>query len=252
MNTISCYSTPEEITSFAIENGYNPTKVKHAQVCYLYHVVKIARAEISAITNYAVSTLSTMRNKVLALWDFAESLFSAVKQKITKTKEVDDNTIIFSTKGTEVEIIKKSTFNAEIDTDSTEKVYLFKFYEPNNSIPIFSKIGTTTKKCLSRLKDEIREYRKNDFNVVKVEMCIVHDCGQTKAEMFESFLRCMLSRDYPNTWKRNDRYFNTDIDSEIFNSYFTEYSKMIQVIFPLCKMHKGNFAHLFVHNLFTK
>ena len=226
-NTISCYSNADEIIKFSVENGYNPTKVKHAQVCYLYHIEKIARAQISAITNYAVSTLSTMRNKVIDLWEFAEQIFSSIKQKITKIKKVDENTAIFSTKGTNVEIITKPTFETEKDIDGTEKVYLFKFYEANNSTPIFSKIGTTTKTCLKRLKDEIRYYHEHsDFIISKVEMCVVKDCGQTKAEMYESFLRCSLNKNYPNSWRKNDRYFNVDIDIEIFNNYFMRYSNM--------------------------
>ena len=55
------------------------------------------------------------------MWEFAEQIFSSIKQKITKIKKVDENTAIFSTKGTNVEIITKPTFETEKDIESRRK-----------------------------------------------------------------------------------------------------------------------------------
>lgn len=101
------------------------------------------------------------------------------------------------------------------DRNGTEKIYLFKFYEMGNPEPIFTKIGTTSRTCLKRIKEEISYYLKQ-FDLEKVEVDAIHDCGEMPAESYESFLRALFTKKFPNTWKRNDRFFGVDIDPRDF------------------------------------
>ncbi len=113
-----------------------------------------------------------------------------------------------------------------LDTKSGEKAYHFKFYE-NDTKPVFDKIGTTTKSCMERLKQEIRYYNdKAGFDIRRVEICAIHDCGEEHAEGFESFMRSILMKRFPNTWKRNDRFFGTDIPPEEFNNLCAQYAAL--------------------------
>jgi len=98
--------------------------------------------------------------------------------------------------------------------DRTQKVYLFKFYDSKNK-PVFTKIGTTTVSALARLKQEIAYYQKN-FDIAKVKICGIIDCGQTPAEGYESFLRACFIRDFPQAFHKNDRFFDLDIPTDYF------------------------------------
>lgn len=96
------------------------------------------------------------------------------------------------------------------DIPKTEKIYLFKFFECGKTEPLFTKIGTTTRTCLKRVKEEISYYLKQ-FDLERVDVDAIHDCGDMPAESYESFLRAMFTKKYPNSWKRNDRFFGVDI-----------------------------------------
>lgn len=200
---LSCYASGEELASFAIDHGMSVTEVKHAQVCYLYHVANVARKEISEITGYAVSTLSTLRNKVLDLLDVAKRLFTGVKEKVVKTVHKSATISINFLNG------------CGADIDHAEQVYLFKFYgaEP---VPIFSKIGTTTRTCKKRVAQEIRAYIKAGFDIQRVDVCKIIQCGEMPAESYESFLRAKLIKEYSNTWVKNDRFFGVDLPVDRF------------------------------------
>ena len=103
-----------------------------------------------------------------------------------------------------------------LDVPGSEKIYLFKFYEVGNPEPIFSKIGTTTRTCFQRVKEEISYYLRQ-FDIEGVEVEAIHDCGAMPAESYESFLRAMFTKKFPNTWKKNDRFFGVDISPTDFS-----------------------------------
>ena len=111
------------------------------------------------------------------------------------------------------------------DTMQGEKTYLFKFYHREEIL--FSKIGTTTKKCQTRLKDEIRYYFNRGFDITKVEMCEIIDCGEIPAESYESYLRALLIKKFPNTWHKNDRFFGINIPIELFNKICMQYNTIL-------------------------
>ena len=110
------------------------------------------------------------------------------------------------------------------DTPSGEKMYFFKFYNDNELI--FDKIGTTARKCIKRLKEEIRQYLKSEFPIDSVKICGIWYCGSTPAESYESYLRALLIKKYPNTWKRNDRFFNANIPTSTITDLCTEYAAL--------------------------
>ena len=102
------------------------------------------------------------------------------------------------------------------DVKNSQQCYLFKFFTDDEVMPIFSKIGTTGKSCNERLRDEIGEYREKGFNILSVDIAKIYQCGDLPAEAFESFLRAYFIKDYPNTWRKNDRFFGADVDVDKF------------------------------------
>lgn len=123
-----------------------------------------------------------------------------------------------------VKIIFAPTVEA-FDIPKTEKIYLFKFFEKDCTEPLFTKIGTTTRTCVRRAKEEIAYYLKQ-FDLEKVEIDAIHDCGDMPAESYESFLRAMFTKKYPNTWKRNDRFFGVDISQGEFSKACAQFAAL--------------------------
>lgn len=177
--------------------NYSDVRTKHLQVIFLGLCEKMPVKRIAEITCYAVSTVKRYLNKFKSLLD-------------------ESKTIFFS----EVEIISE----CDLLNKATEKCYLFKFYNDKSEI-IFSKVGTTTRKVKTRVKEEIRSYRKNAVDVYKVVICSVFDCGELPAEGAESITRAEFIRQYPNTFKKNDRFMNIDIPTENFNKIVNSYLK---------------------------
>ena len=224
MKQISCYADAATLRDFVQSMGENSptlTEAKRAQVYYLYHIAELVRREIAQITGYAPSTLSSMRNNVADYAELAETLFVDTRSKETQ-KPVSaalcrrcGDTVI------PIEVLA----GAGVDTDRTNKVYLFKFYG-ENEIPIFSKIGTTTRTCVKRLRDEIGDYYNAGFPIQRVEICKIIDVGSMPPEGAESYLRGLLMIHHPNAWRKNDRYFDTDIVVSIFEKLVAEFLKM--------------------------
>ena len=101
-----------------------------------------------------------------------------------------------------------------------EIVYFFKFYSYDELL--FNKIGTTTKDVISRLKQEIRYYSKQ-FELTKVEIHRIIDCGDYPAEGAESVLRAELIKQYPKAFRKNDRFFEVDISPSVFDNILNNY-----------------------------
>lgn len=101
-----------------------------------------------------------------------------------------------------------------------QAVYFFKFYDETNLL--FNKIGTSAKDVVGRLRDEIGEYSKK-FEVRRVEIHRICSCGNIPAEGVESALRAELISRYPEAFRKNDRFFNVNISSTVFDEIFTKY-----------------------------
>ena len=109
--------------------------------------------------------------------------------------------------------------NIDLMDWATEKCYLFRFYDEDDAL-VFSKVGTTTKKVLDRLKREMKEYEK--FGVVKAVIDRVYNCGNYPAEGLESLIRNVYIQEHPTAFHKNDRFFQvaftpTQID-ELYRS----------------------------------
>lgn len=101
-----------------------------------------------------------------------------------------------------------------------QAVYFFKFY--NAETLEFNKVGTSAKNVISRLRDEIGEYSKK-FDIRRVEIHRIMSCGNRPAEGAESALRAELIRQYPEAFRKNDRFFGVDIDPAVFDAIVNQY-----------------------------
>lgn len=101
--------------------------------------------------------------------------------------------------------------NGRIDLldEAEQKCYLFRFFDSNGNL-IFSKVGTTTKPILIRIKSELREYEK--WGAVSCVIDRVYDCGAMPAEGMESYFRWEYIRRHPTAFRKNDRFFNVAFD----------------------------------------
>jgi len=179
--------------------SYEDTKIKRCQVVYLKEVEHLKPKQISKIVNYSLNTIKAYIYKFKNLLEEAKKLFQKV----------------------EIVIISKAKNLGKV---GEEKCYLFKFYEDNKIL--FTKVGTTTRETMTRLKEEIKSYTRSGFKITKVIIENVVNCGSIPAEGLESFCRAKFMLKYPNTFKKNDRFMGVDIPVEYFNNltkmYLTE------------------------------
>lgn len=178
-----------EIMRLNPHGSFEDMKTKRLQVVYLREVEHLSAAEIAEFVNYSVNTIKSYMYKFSHLLAEAKKLFEKVV--ITVISKIEN-----------------------LGEKGTEKCYLFKFY--NEEKILFSKIGTTTREVLTRLKEEIRSYSKSGFFITKVIIEDIVNCGDIPAEGLESFCRAKFIRNYPNTFKKNDRFMGVDIPVEEF------------------------------------
>jgi hypothetical protein len=176
---------------------YDDVEVKHLQVVYLAYL-GFAKEKIAELTGYALTTIKRYVKKFKDLLNAARQFFE---------KPLRDIIVILCD---------------NLGREKTEKCYLFKFYGENNTL-LFSKIGTTTRSPMARLKEEIKGYRRSRFLINKVEVCAVIDCGNIPAEGAESILRATFIKQFPNSFKKNDRFFGVDIPTETFKNIVEGY-----------------------------
>ena len=100
---------------------------------------------------------------------------------------------------------------AELLDNAEQKCYLFRFFDTDGKL-VCSKVGTTTKPILLRIKSELREYEKLD--VVTCVIDRIYDCGQIPAEGMESYFRAEYIRRHPTAFRKNDRFFSVAFDLE--------------------------------------
>lgn len=191
------------------------------QAIYLYRTM--TASEVAAITGYAKSTVRNYASK------YSYRLPEAIAFFEDSPEEVIPPTVYTPPAESHYRSATICWLGDTRDKDKydEEKAYLFRFFEnAEDDTPIFSKIGTTLKSCLDRLKDEIRYYEKAGFTISKVEICEIWNCGETPAESYESYLRALLIKKYPNTWHRNDRFFGVHLPAELFTKLCRQYSEL--------------------------
>lgn len=182
------------------------TTIRQVQVAYLYHECNEPFARIAEITGYAVSTCRT----------YAKNFYNpAMFEMFTTVPEIVPERVTIRKCGS-VNVPMNYLPNCGADVRGQQTAYLFKFYTNDRSVPVFSKIGTTAKSVNQRLRQEIGEYRNKGFDIRSVDVCKIYNCGEVPAEAYESYLRALLIAEFPNTWKRNDRFFGVDIPTDRF------------------------------------
>lgn len=176
---------------------YTDSRIKHLQVVFLGLHEKMPINKIMEFTNYTRATVKRYLDKFKTLLEEATNTF-------------------FHT----VEIIVE----CDLLDEAKQKCYLFKFYDENSNI-VFSKIGTTVREIRSRLNEEIKSYRKAGSNIYKAIVCSVFDCGELPAEGAESITRAEFIKQFPQAFRKNDRFEKIDIPTENFNKIVNSYLK---------------------------
>lgn len=177
---------------------YEDIQIKRMQVVYLSAHLKMAKKKVAEITGYAISTVKTYTRKFIDLLNAAKEYF---EKPIALVIQI---------------------LCGDLGKAKNEKCYLFKFYDNSDNL-LFSKVGTTTRAVKTRLKEEIKAYRKSGFDIGKAEICKVIDCGDIPAEGAESFCRAVFIKQFPHTFKKNDRFMNVDIPTAEFTKIVKGY-----------------------------
>ena len=92
-----------------------------------------------------------------------------------------------------------------------EKCYLFEFLDKDGN-SICSKVGTTTRTVVQRLKEELRSKTYANMGAVCAVIHRVYDCGEMPAEGLESHFRANYIKRYPNSFCKNDRFISEKFD----------------------------------------
>lgn len=230
MKKLNVFANATEVAEYAFENRLCYGDCRKAQVYYLYHVECLKRSVIADITGYAVSSLSTMRNKVFAYAELAEMIFAPAPVVVSR-EEIIADVVMQTVAHTKIrrcgslDVPMNYLENCGEDVEGQQTAYLFKFYTTDRTVPVFSKIGTTARSVNERLRREIGDYRKK-FDIRSVDVCKIYNCGDLPAESFESYLRALLIKDYPNTWKKNDRFFSVDVSTDRFVTLCNQFAAL--------------------------
>lgn len=117
------------------------------------------------------------------------------------------------------------TDGVDLLNEAKEKCYLFTFFDENDQM-VCSKIGTTTRAVLTRLKEELKSQTYQKMGCVRAVVERVYNCGLFPAEGLESYFRAIYIRRYPESFKKNDRFINQWFDlkeaDKIVVQYFSE------------------------------
>lgn len=109
-----------------------------------------------------------------------------------------------------------------LETAGTEKCYLIEFFDENDN-SICSKVGTTTRTVLERIREELNSKTYKSMGAVRCVIHRIYDCGNIPAEGLESYFRAKYIRKYPESFKKNDRFINEKFDLKEADCIFSEY-----------------------------
>lgn len=148
----------------------------------------------------------------------------------TKIKDFSKKYVIDTVRQTIEKIEKPKRVNwderIKIECDlldnASQKCYLFEFYNSENEL-VCSKVGTTTRKVIQRLKEEMRSKTYKKLDCVKAVVKRVYDCGDMPAEGAESYFRAYYIKQFPNSFKKNDRFMNEYFDFDFADKLMENY-----------------------------
>lgn len=221
------FSNRDEVFAYSFETAINSTELFLAQIYALYEIANWKRAQIAELTGYAPSTISSKRSKMRDYSSLAELVF--ILEQVEQIAEIEAQANEANAHETIYRRFKDGrnpiaiTFASECgdNVSGQQAVYFFKFYSTSDVV-LFDKIGTSAKNVIGRLRDEIGEYVKK-FDIEHVEVCRIVPLGEYPAEGAESALRADFIHKYPQAFRKNDRFFNVDIDPKFFDKVMNEY-----------------------------
>ena len=194
---------------------HNDTQVKHAQVIFLHEILKKPISFIADITEYAESTVKGYVKKYKNLLSWAQEIFTKVETTFiayfSKRKTKYDNRVFVAD-------------NVDLLDEAAEKCYLISFYDKNDNL-VCSKVGTTTRTVIQRVKEELNSKTYTSRGCEKVKINRVYDCKNIPAEGLESYLRAIYIRDFPEKFNKNDRFFDVEFDFEEADNFVLNYYK---------------------------
>jgi hypothetical protein len=222
---ISVFASREDVYRFCDENQeYDWKEVIYAQIYALYIMEGWSRGQIARHMNYSPATISTKRSKMWDYAELAEMLFGGaeiVEEVVEEVAVVVEPTTIYRKfKDGRPAVAMEFMPECGANVKGEEAVYFFKFY--NSESLEFNKVGTSAKDVVARLRDEIGDYSKK-FNIRRVEIHRIMPLGNFPAEGAESALRAELIRQYPNAFRKNDRFFGVDISPAVFDEILKKY-----------------------------
>jgi hypothetical protein len=116
-----------------------------------------------------------------------------------------------------------NTNNLDLLDKNDEKCYLFRFFDSQGN-RICSKVGTTKREIIKRLKEELNSKTYKDMGAVSATIDRVYNCRKMPAEGLESYFRAEYIKRFPNSFRKNDRFMLVDFDldeaDKIVESYF--------------------------------
>lgn len=187
---------------------YDDCQTKYRQIVYLSEKRGEAYDFIAELTGYAVSTIKNYVRKFAHLLEEACVMFK-YSRKITASANKNAK---------EVPGIKFECPD-NLPKDG-EKFYLIRAFDKNGK-RIFSKVGTTIRSIVQRMKEHLKAYAK--LGIVRIVVDKIWDCGNIPAEGYESWFRALYIRRWPKNFNKNDRFFDVDFDLEEAQNIFTQY-----------------------------
>lgn len=173
----------------------------------------------------AVSRLNTTTPRWYDKWfEVCKEIYNANK-KWAKLYIIDPiaktikKLIVFpKTKKSGIDVAEGCSF----EIAGTEKCYLIEFFDENDN-SICSKVGTTTRTVLERIREELNSKTYKSMGAVRCVIHRIYDCGNIPAEGLESYFRAKYIRKYPESFKKNDRFINEKFDLKEADCIFSEY-----------------------------
>lgn len=220
---ITMFATMPEIRSFCSNSEYSFHDVNLAQIYALYQIAGWSRGMIADHLGYAASTVSSKRHYMWDYAELAEVLFGDAEEMTVEVVEevvVEPSVLYRKFKDGRPAVTMEFMPECGANVKDEEAVYFFKFY--GETTLHFNKIGTSAKDVIARLRDEIGGYSKK-FDIRRVEIHRIKPLGNFPAEGAESELRSKLIKQYPNAFRKNDRFFGVDIDPAIFDEILNNY-----------------------------
>lgn len=186
-------------------NHYDDTQTKYRQIVYLAKKKNESVDFIAKLTNYALSTVRNYIKKFAHLLDEACEMFKHSRKKKERPLYPEAEGIKFTC--------------PDVLTDG-EKFYLIRAFDKCGK-RIFSKVGTTARTVIQRMKEHLKYYAK--LGVVEIIVDQIWDCGSVPAEGLESWFRAIYIRKWPEKFNKNDRFFDVDFDLEEAQLWYEKY-----------------------------